>query len=223
MHTVSSGETLGRIARKYGSSVRAIFETNKGLSSTIHPGQKIVVPLAPGSSREIAATKPTNASKSSSSSSSRTQQRSVPEGMTKVEYTVKRGDTIGHIAEWYDVRASEIRAWNGTSNNISVGEDLAIYVDQDKTDYYRQVDSFTFSRKQQLEREQRNGKDITTVYAANTTTNSDGTVQYIVKENDTLIDIAQSFGTSVSDIKQRNDLSGSRIYEGQRLKINKLN
>lgn len=143
--------------------------------------------------------------------------------MTKVEYTVKRGDTIGHIAEWYDVRASEIRAWNGTSNNISVGEDLAIYVDQDKTDYYRQVDSFTFSRKQQLEREQRNGKDITTVYAANTTTNSDGTVQYIVKENDTLIDIAQSFGTSVSDIKQRNDLSGSRIYEGQRLKINKLN
>ena len=60
MHTVNSGETLGYIARKYGTSVRALYETNENLSSTIYPGQKIVVPLAPGSSEKIAVNRPTN-------------------------------------------------------------------------------------------------------------------------------------------------------------------
>lgn len=220
VHTVSRGETLGRIARKYGSSVRAIYETNEGLSSIIHPGQKIVVPLAPGSSRKIAAAKPTNNSSNKTSTRSR-QRRTVPEGRTAVKYTVKAGDTIGHIAEWYDVHASQIRAWNGTSNTITVGEKLTVYVPDDKTDYYNRVNSFTFSKKQQIEREQRSGKDVTRIYA--TSVNDDGTVQYIVKQNDTLIDIAQSFGTSVANIKQSNNLNGSRIYAGQRLKINKVN
>lgn len=221
MHTVSRGETLGRIARKYGSSVRAIFETNKGLSSIIHPGQKIVVPLAPGSSREIAAKKPTNASNDNTSTRRSQKSRAVPEGRTAVKYTVKQGDTIGHIAEWFDVRASQVRAWNGTSNTISVGEKLTVYVPDKKTDYYSRVNAFTFSEKQQIEREQRSGKDITTIYAS--AVSKDGTVQYVVKENDTLIDIAQSFGTSVANIKQNNNLNGSRIYAGQRLKINKVN
>lgn len=221
MHTVSRGETLGRIAQKYGSSVRAIFETNEGLSSIIHPGQKIVVPLAPGSSREIAAKKPTNTLNDNTSTRRSQKSRAVPKGRTAVKYTVKSGDTIGHIAEWYDVRASQIRAWNGTSNTISVGEKLTVYVPDKKTDYYSRVNAFTFSEKQQIEREQRSGKDITTIYAS--AVSKDGTVQYVVKENDTLTDIAQSFGTSVANIKQSNNLNGSRIYAGQRLKINKVN
>lgn len=219
VHTVSRGETLGHIARKYGSSVRAIFETNEGLSNIIHPGQKIVVPLAPGSSREIAAKRPSNTS--GNNTSSRRQTRSVPEGLTGVKYTVKSGDTIGHIAEWFDVRASQIRAWNGTSNTINVGEKLTMYVSDNKTDYYTRVNAFTFSKKQQIEREQRNGEDVTTIYTS--AVNEDGTVRYVVKENDTLIDIAQSFGTSVANIKQNNNLNGSRIYAGQRLKITKMN
>ncbi|MDZ7683169.1 MAG: LysM domain-containing protein [Fodinibius sp.] len=60
MHTVNRGETLGYIARKYGTSVRALYQTNENLSSTIYPGQKLVVPLAPGSSERIAVKRPTH-------------------------------------------------------------------------------------------------------------------------------------------------------------------
>lgn len=215
MHTVSRGETLGHIARRYGSSVRAIYETNEGLTSIIHPGQKIVVPLAPGSRKDIVASKPTNSKSGGSSSSSRSRSRSgAGEGRASVRYTVKRGDTIGHIAEWYDVRASQIRAWNGTSNTIRVGERLTVYVPQDKERYYNGVDSFTFQKKQEIEQEQRNGKEITEAYLADA-----GADSYVVKRNDTLIEIADSFGVSVSHLKQINDLSNSRIYEGQRLQI----
>lgn len=218
MHTVSPGETLGYIARRYGSSVRAIYETNEGLTSVIHPGQKIVVPLAPGSKKTVAARTPSNSrSRSTASSSSRSSSRSgAGQGKEAVKYTVKRGDTIGHIAEWFDVRASQIRAWNGTSNTIRVGERLTIYVPEEQEAYYRDVNAFSFERKQQLERRQQNGQDITETAGSD---EGDGATAYVVQPNDTLIEIAQNFGVSVDHIKQINDLSGSRIYEGQRLQI----
>ena len=220
MHTVQRGETLGYIARKYGTSVRAIYETNENLSSTIYPNQKIVVPLAPGSMEKIAASRPTNQPRSSSSR--RTSRASAPANSSKMVYSVKTGDTIGHIAEWYDVRAWQIRSWNNTSNTIRVGERLTVYVPESKAAYYRQVDDMSFSQKQKIEREQRAGKDVTKVYLASAGSDT-GTLQYRVRKNDTLIDIANSFGVTVSELKRMNNLKGSRIYVGQTLKINKPN
>lgn len=219
VHSVQRGQTLGHIAQKYGTSVRAIYESNDGLSSMIHPGQKIVVPLAPGSAEKIATSTPTNKPEKAKSTSSSRSTSKAPSKSSKVMYKVKNGDTIGHIAEWYDVRASQIRAWNGTSNTITVGEHLTIYVPRKKQTYYKQVDGFSRARKNKIEREQQGGKDIAAAYVSG----SGGTVRYRVRKNDTLIEIANSFGISVQEIKQTNDLHGSRIYEGQQLRINKIN
>ncbi|HET6527835.1 MAG TPA: LysM peptidoglycan-binding domain-containing protein [Balneolaceae bacterium] len=212
MHTVHSGETLGHIARKYGTTVRALYETNEGLSSIIYPGQKIVVPLAPGNDVKIAVNRPS----SSSSSSSRSEQ---PANTAKIYYTVKSGDTIGHIAEWYDLRSWQIRAWNHTSNLIMPGEDLVVYVPESKEAYYRQINSFSFSKKTRIEHEQRAGKNVTQIYLASV--DGSGVRRYVVRSNDTLIDIANTFDTTVSRLKSLNNLSGSRIYVGQKLLINK--
>ena len=45
-------------------------------------------------------------------------------------YTVKKGDTLGHIAEDYNTRASEIRKWHnmGSSSNIYPGQKLTLFV-----------------------------------------------------------------------------------------------
>lgn len=156
VHKVQRGETLGRIAQRYGTSVRLIYESNERLSSTIHPGQKIVVPLAPGSSQKIVSASPTNQSgKSTSSSTRKKRAKKASDKGSKVRYTVKQGDTMGHIAEWFDVRASQIRAWNGTSNNVRRGQKLTIYVPAEKLDYYEQLNEFTWAKKQKLEREQK--------------------------------------------------------------------
>lgn len=220
MHTVSRGENLGYIARKYGTTVRSLFETNENLSSTIYPGQKLVVPLPPGGSGDIAASRPSNQSRSSSSSSSSRTRASAPDNSARLTYTVKSGDTIGHIAEWYDVRAQQIRAWNGTGNTIRVGEDLAIYVPEGKRSYYSQVNEMSYSRKQNIEREQRSGKDVIAAYASS---GDAETIRYRVKPNDTLSEIALSFGISVSELKRINNIQGNRIYEGQTLRINQPN
>lgn len=223
MHTVQRGETLGYIAQKYGTSVRGLYETNENLSSTIYPGQKIVVPLAPGSMEKIAASKPTNQPRSSASSRRRSSRASAPANSAKLYYKVKRGDTIGHIAEWYDVRAWQIRSWNNTSNTIRQGENLIVYVPEAKEAYYRKINSMSFSQKQKIEREQRSGKDVTRAYLASSEDTNTNTLQYQVRKNDTLIEIANSFGVSVSELKRMNNLKGSRIYVGQTLKINKSN
>lgn len=224
MHTVQRGETLGYIARKYGTSVRALYETNDNLSSVIYPGQKLVVPLAPGSNEKLAVNRPTNQPRSSSSSSSsRSRSRAkAPANSTGVSYKVKKGDTVGHIAEWYDVRAWQIRGWNGISNYIRPGQTLTIYVPESKENYYDQINSMSFEKKQSIEKEQRSGKDVTQLYASagsSSSSSSSGSTVYKVRQNDTLIEIASSFGVSVSQIKRLNNIQGSQIYVGQTLRI----
>lgn len=216
MHTVQRGETLGYIAQKYGTSVRALYETNENISSTIYPGEKIVVPLAPGSTKQIAVNKPTYQPRGKTST--RRRRAKAPSNTSGLTYEVKSGDTVGHIAEWYDVRAWQIRSWNGISNVIRPGQDLTIYVPKSKRAYYAQIDDMSFSKKQQIEREQRSGKNVTEAYLASAE-NSGGSVEYTVRRNDTLIEIANSFGVSVSQIKRLNNLSNSRIYVGQKLNI----
>ena len=49
--------------------------------------------------------------------------------------------------------------------------------------------------------------------------NPSNTAIYVVKRGDTLIGIARRFGTSVAAIQQANNLRGTIIYVGQRLKI----
>ncbi len=219
MHTVNRGETLGYIAQKYGTSVRSLYETNEGLSNTIYPGQKIVVPLAPGSNEQIAVNRPTHQPRDNTSTSRSQSQSKAPANSVKLTYEVKSGDTIGHIAEWYDIRAWQIRSWNGSSNFIRPGEDLVVYVPESKQAYYSQINGMSFSKKQQIEREQRSGKEVTEAYLASAETSGGGTVSYTVRRNDTLIEIANSFGVTVDQIKRLNDLRNSRIYVGQELNI----
>lgn len=217
MHTVRSGETLGYIARRYGTSVRSLYETNEGLSNIIHPGQRLVIPIAPGSSGQLSANQPSNQQRSSSRSSSRSQAQ-APSNTTPISYTVKSGDTVGHIAEWYDVRAWQLRAWNGISNTIRVGQRLTAHVPSSRSSYYQQIENLSYSKKQELERQQRSGENIFSGQLADNSS-SGGSLTYTVRRNETLGGIARRHSVSVSAIQRANNLSGTTIYAGQTLTI----
>lgn len=217
MHTVNSGETLGYIARRYGTSVRALFESNENLSSTIYPGQTIVVPVAPGSMETISADRPSNQPTRTAARSTRAKVQAPP-NTTPVSYTVKSGDTIGHIAEWHDVRAWQIRSWNGISNTIRVGQSLTVHVTNSRSDFYKQINSLKFDEKQNLEKRQRSGQNIF-ADVPSTSQNSGEEISYTVRRNETLSSIAKKFGVSVASIQRTNNLNGTRIYAGQELKI----
>ncbi len=217
MHTVRSGESLGLIARKYGTTVSGIFASNENLSTTIFPGQVLAVPLPAGSTGQLSASRPSNQRNGTTTSRATTRTVNVPSNSTQLAYKVKTGDTIGHIAEWYDVRAWQIRSWNGIGNTIRVGQNLKVYVPNNRQSYYQNVNSLSFREKQDLEAKQNRGENI--FASAGSTSSSGNSTTYTVRSNDTLSEIAETYGVTMTQIRRLNNLSGSRIYVGQVLKI----
>lgn len=217
MHTVRSGESIGLIARKYGTTVRGIYASNENLSDIIYPGQILAVPIPKGSTSTLSANRPSNQKNGTNTSRNTRRKVSAPANSAKLSYKVKTGDTIGHIAEWYDVRAWNIRTWNGIGNTIRVGQNLTVYVPESLKTHYEKVNELSFREKQNLETKQRRGENI--YLASATNTGKDGAVTYVVRKNDTLSEIAETFGVSSSQIRRLNNLNGSRIFVGQNLRI----
>ena len=102
VHTVRSGESLGAISGAYGISVGQLKADNGLSSDVIHPGQRLRV----GSSSEGAA--PTTA-----------------EGR---RYTVRRGDTLGKIADRQGVSLRALLAANGLGSRSTIypGQELVL-------------------------------------------------------------------------------------------------
>ena len=143
----------------------------------------------------------------------------APTGRTKLYYTVKSGDTPGHISEWYRVGLSDLRYWNGVRNIIRVGQKLVVYVPPSKAEKYRKINSMTFSEKQRSI-----GKSVPVqakVQADNSIPDDQDYVYYKVRYGDSIWEIARKFpGVTQSEILRLNKLSNSdKIHPGQRLKI----
>lgn len=102
--TVRPGDSLTRIAARYGISVRDLARLNKlSVRSRLRAGQKLVVHLPAARS-----SRPAPVSRSTS-------------------YQVRRGDSLTGIAQQYGVSVSDLRQWNGLrSNKIYVGQRLRI-------------------------------------------------------------------------------------------------
>ncbi len=119
---------------------------------------------------------------------------------SRVRYRVRSGDFLGKIARKYGVRVSQIKKWNGLrSNNLKIGQRLTIYP---RKPYVAKTSSV---------------KKATTKKPlfGNVTT-------YTVRNGDSLWSIAQKFpGVSVQNIKDWNDISGTNLKPGMKLKISK--
>ena len=114
IHRVKYGESLWTISRKFGVSIHDIASVNKIRNRhKIRVGTKLKVPVG-GGNRVWG-----------------TGDNGGPSGHYKVVYKVKRGDTLGQIAEDYGTRASKIRRWNILkygSQLIYPGQKLIIWV-----------------------------------------------------------------------------------------------
>ncbi len=102
IYTVRSGDTLSEIASSQKVSLDNLKAWNKLTGSTIVVGQKLVVASAP------VAAAPTSTAKTT-------------------VYTVRKGDTLGGIADRYNCTIGELKSWNGLSGStIYPGQKLKI-------------------------------------------------------------------------------------------------
>ncbi|HEX2969910.1 MAG TPA: transglycosylase SLT domain-containing protein [Bacteroidales bacterium] len=147
-------------------------------------------------------------------------------GKTRLTYTVKSGDNLGFISEWYRVSLSDLKYWNNIyRNTIRAGQKLVIYVDPSKSEYFTRVNSMTFAEKQAMA-----GKTVpvNTVTAKPVKTASTGKTEgdyevYTVQRGDTIWDIVKMYeNVTATDVLTLNGISdASKIMVGQKLKIRK--
>lgn len=163
---------------------------------------------------------PTRAEKTKSKSKSKQAEPSGDD--VALTYKVKPGDNLGYISSWYEVDISSIKDWNGmTSNRLSSGQSLTVYVPKSKAEDFREINSLSFAGKQS-----RVGKEVGTgqpeVQIAQTASSGskDLFVLYTVRSGDNLWTIAQKYpGITHEDIMKLNQMTGSKLQTGQVLKI----
>jgi len=200
-HTVTKGETLGAIARKYDTSVREIMEVNPGVSSSLKPGQNIKIPTTIiESSNDILTSSTSNSADNSVSTPNVRATNS-----TRKTYSVRKGDTLGKIAQRNQTTVANLQRWNNLkSTKLSVGQRLYLSAPVQSTD------------QSSLSITSTNSKGSVT----DTTEKSQNkTLRYVVKKNDNLHTIAQIHNVTVDSIKRANNLNNNRIMPGQVLLI----
>jgi|LakMenEpi03Aug12_release.lakeMendotaPanAssembly.Ray.scaffolds.fasta_scaffold85684_3 membrane-bound lytic murein transglycosylase D len=75
------------------------------------------------------------------------------EKIKKIFYTVKRGEVLSDIADWFDVSSADLSKWNKIKKNkIKAGQKLAIFVPGSKTGYYNRINKMTAAQKKKLKR-----------------------------------------------------------------------
>ncbi|MCU0363556.1 MAG: transglycosylase SLT domain-containing protein [Bacteroidales bacterium] len=151
-------------------------------------------------------------------------------GKTKLIYTVRSGDNLGYISEWYRVGLSDLRYWNGISRNtIRVGQKLVVYVDPSRSDYYSKVNTMTFEEKQKMSgktvpvnTQQSLASQASVAPAAAVQTEGDYII-HTVRSGDTIWDIVKLYGNVTTDqvLSLNNITDPSKIKAGQKLKIRK--
>ncbi|NIP88146.1 MAG: LysM peptidoglycan-binding domain-containing protein [Gammaproteobacteria bacterium] len=100
-HTVTSGEYLGRIARRYDVGVADIKRVNRLRGDLLRVGQHLVIPV-----------------------------RADPAGTPRDAHLhlVRRGDTLWAISRRYGVYVSQLAQWNGisTADVLRVGQQIVV-------------------------------------------------------------------------------------------------
>ncbi len=118
IHIVRSGENLGLIAKRYRCYVSQLKRWNNLRSSTIYPGQKLIV-YAP-------ATK-TYQSKNSS--------KSIKHSSEQSYHIVKYGENLGLIAKKYKCSITDLKRWNNLKKStIHPNQKLIVYKPEKSTE-----------------------------------------------------------------------------------------
>ncbi|WP_457642569.1 LysM peptidoglycan-binding domain-containing protein [Persephonella sp.] len=230
IYTVKSGDSLEKIAKKYGVTVRDIIKENSLKKPyIIYPGQKLKIPEKKGfiihkvkngenlsliaqkykvSVRDII--RANNLKKPYIIRIGQRLKIPIKKGSVKkdietycaLKHKVRPGDTLITIAKKYRVWVKDIRKLNNLQNDVlRVGQVLCIKRGTKKKETKKTKSGVIVKQKKIVKK-----KIIT----------------YKVRSGDSLARIAKKYGTTVKEIVRLNNLKKPYIiYPGQRLKVPK--
>mgnify|MGYP004620971965 FL=1 len=155
-----------------------------------------------------------------------------------IYYTVKKGDSLYSIAKKYNTTVDELKRLNNlTTNNLAIGDVLKVKEKPKENNSSSEItytvkkgDSlYQISKKYNISVEElkaynnlkSNLLSIGDVLKIPTSNNPKNETTYTVKSGDSLYSIAKKFNTTVSELKQKNNLTSNLLQINQVLKIPK--
>lgn len=127
----------------------------------------------------------------------------------QVHYTVRRGDTLAKVAGRFSVSSSDLREWNHLrSSKLRRGQRLVV------------MPPTGWKKKPASEATLADADTSTRASSASSAGAAGGMTLHTVRRGDTLYDIAMTYGTTVSNLKELNGIRGKgKIYPGQKLRV----
>ena len=196
-YKVRRGDTLARIARRYGVRTGDIVaENNIRRPNRLRIGEVLTIPLYGSSIRpgspSIYQRKPRNIS--------------IPNPSTHrtIKYQIKKGDNLATLSRRFKVSMANLQDWNKLRNpgDIIAGRSLIIYL----------------PRAEAISKQE--SKDIKKKIRSRIGTKEPSVIIYTVKPGDTLWDIARAYKVTVSALRKSNGLGRrSAIHPGDRLMV----
>lgn len=209
-HKVERGETLPKIARRYGVSVEDLMAWNGLVSAKVRRGRSLLV-AAPPEDPTLAGIPRTPVPPIDSVAGAEVADldadADAPEAPARVaevqRHKVRHGENLGRIARTYGVGIDDLVAWNRLpSRQVKAGTTLLVSAPAERV--------ATAARAKTSVRE--NGRERPT--DANRSAGS-----HRVRRGETISSIALRYGISESRLLAANGLRGSHVRAGQKLAI----
>ncbi len=186
-YVVKRGDTLSRIASRFGVSVTDLMKANNIRSSkSLLVGKRLTIPTSGGAS-----TGSGSAVASSPASSEKTLVAAKPDTMPEVAssrvaqqerktHRVQRGDTLADVAKKYNVSVKDLQAWNDMGSKSTIRINDVLYVSPPSTAAAPPADN--------LEKR-----------------------EHVVRSGETLSTIAAAYGVQLDDLLRWNNLSKNSV------------
>jgi membrane-bound lytic murein transglycosylase D len=176
-YKVKRGDTLSEIAEKFGVSVAELRKWNSIKGNNIAVGKTLKI-----FSTDVSSSYGDVTTKNASS---------------LTYYKVNPGETLGQIADKFNVRISDIKNWNNISGDkIIAGSRLKIYSNKSVN-------------------------DVSVEPVNNNTTNSSSL--HTIRKGETISSIAALYNVSVNDLRKWNNLNDDNIQAGDKLIVSSEN
>ena len=168
------------------------------MSDEVTVGSKLIIPIAPGQAGDA-----------------------VVYSHKATRYKVRKGDTLGTIADDFEVPVDKVRKWNHLKGNtVAVGRTLLIY--KPLAEGISPPVASTGDAPPSSKSTKKGAATTKSAKVGSKSTSSSQTVTYHkVKKGETLSAIAQSYNTTVADLKKNNANLSANLRAGEVLLIRK--
>lgn len=194
-YTVQSGDSVWGISNKFGITMDQLIQWNNIQNNFIYPGQKLTIK----GSQENGSSTNNSGNNTNSSGNAGTSNGGQTTG---AKYTVQSGDSVWKISNDHGITMAQLIEWNNIKNNfVYPGQQLIV--------------SNGGSSNTGANTGNTSGSNSSNSSSSNT---ASGT-KYTVKAGDSVWSVSNTYGITMAQLIQWNNIQNNFIYPGQQLTV----